>query len=208
MGEKRGGCLGWLFKVGLALFFLVGLLTVLSSRSGTRPQTPVSQQPPAIDERQQRIDEAAARAKQQAAESIAQEIQIPSLKASDVYSITTSQGFTLKTYPVDSPHEWTTSKETEYGVLQLDCHGRSESDIYSINLTGGAAPGWDKEIAADVAKFFPDAVGKLRIEGVDPKASAQWVSNNIGSQISETFGPCEFKLVKGTGFGLEIRMKR
>ena len=205
MGEKRGGCISWLFKVGVAMFLLVVLLTFLSSRSGTRPNVaPVT----AVDDRQKRIDEAAIRAKQQAAESIAQEIQIPSLKASDVYTIATEQGYKLEKYPADAPHSWSCSKETDYGILQLDCSGRSESDIYAISLIGGAAPGWDKEIAADVAKFFPDAVSKLKIDGVDSNAASQWVSQNIGSQISETFGPCEFKLVKGSGFGLEIRMKR
>lgn len=201
MGEKRGGCLGGLFKLGLAFFLLCGLLVVLSSKSEKLPE------PAPIVDKKAAIEEASIRAKKQAAESIAEEIQIPNLKASDVYTIATEQGFKLETYPADSPHEWTTSKESDYGILQLDCHGRNESDIYAISLIGGAAPGWEKELNADVATFFPDAVGKLKIDGVDSKAAAEWVAKNLGTEASETFGPCEFTLLKGTGFGLNIRMK-
>jgi hypothetical protein len=205
VSEKRGGCLSRLFKLGVALFLFAVLMKFLSTRSGTLPDVPSASTPP-VDERQKRIDDAAIEAKKMAQEWVDQQKQIPGLTAQSVISFANSEGFTLKTYPKDKPHEWLCSKESVYGIIMIDCDGRSESDIYSIGITAGAAAGFDKEIAADAAEFFPRAVKKLKIDGVDSDAASEWVAIHLGEVTKQQFGPCEFELLKGTGFGLNIKI--
>lgn len=207
MSEKRGGCLSRLFKLGVALFLFAVLMKFLSTRSGTSPNVP-SANVPVVDERQKRIDDAAVEAKKMAAEWRAEQKPIPGVNASDVTKIATQQGFTLKTYPADKPHEWKCSKESTYGILTFDCFGHSEDSIYSISIVAGAAANWDKEIRADAAAFFPVAVGQLKIDGVDAAEAAMWVSENLGRDVKQQFGTCEFELSRGTGFGLNIRLKQ
>jgi hypothetical protein len=207
VSEKRGGCLSRLFKLGVALFLFAVLMKFLSTRSGTLPDAPSASVPP-VDERQKRIDDAAAESKKMAAEWRAEQKPIPGVKASDVTNIATQQGFTLKKRPADKPQEWQCSKESTYGILTMDCFGHSEESIYSISIVAGAAAGWDKEIRADAAEFFPVAVGQLKIDGVDATEAATWVSENLGNDVKRQFGPCEFELSRGTGFGLNITLKK
>jgi hypothetical protein len=206
VGDKPSGCISRLVKLGAAFFLLSVLLKFLSNRSGTLPDVP-SATAPSVDERQKRIDDAAIEAKQMAAQMRARQKPIPGVTAKQVVSIATQQGFTLKTHPADQPNEWLCSKESAYGFLSLDCFGQSEYSIYSISIAAGTAGGWNTEIASDATEFLPMAVRNLKIDGLDSDQAADWVATHLGENIKQQFGPCEFDMGKGNGFGLSIRIK-
>jgi hypothetical protein len=200
MAEQKRGCLGRLFRIGLAGGLFIVLMGVLLRDKNRPPNEPTANSP--IDAGGPGVDaETAAMIRKQSQQAGV----IPGMLPVDVHGNLTNKGFTLKSHMGKLQCDWSCSRDLLTGFQTCTVYAPNPNCVGSISATVGFAEGFGDEERESATEFLP-YIATLPYEGAEPEKAAQWVRDHIGENgVKTIIGGVQFEMLRGTGIALDMR---
>ena len=120
------------------------------------------------------------------------EPSLAGLTAADVHGNFTSRGFTLTTRldPVQS--EWKCTDTNGNRMMLVETFGNSAT---FITMVRGTYVSYGTSVDRSDASQFLGFVASIPYSSATPTAARAWVENNVGQNVTSTFGSARFELI-------------